>query len=61
MATCAAIVNADLPDQAAEDSLNLLPALLGKAPREMIRPYTLYPAPDDQFGSGDSQGALEIP
>jgi arylsulfatase A-like enzyme len=42
MATCAAIVGADLPNQAAEDSLNLLPALVGTAPKEMIRPYTMH-------------------
>ena len=42
MATCAAIVGADLPNQAAEDSENLLPALVGTAPKEMIRPYTMH-------------------
>ena len=42
MATCAAIVEAELPNEAAEDSYNLLPALLGKAPQQMIRPYTLH-------------------
>jgi arylsulfatase A len=42
MATCAAIVGADLPNQAAEDSVNLLPALVGTAPKEMIRPYTMH-------------------
>ncbi len=43
MATVAAIVGADLPDNAAEDSFNLLPAWLGedKAP---IRPYLLEQA-----------------
>jgi len=42
MATCAAIVGAELPNQAAEDSENLLPALVGTAPKEMIRPYTMH-------------------
>ena len=43
MATCAAVVGAQLPDDAAEDSYNLLPALLGHAPvDQMIRPDTLH-------------------
>jgi arylsulfatase A-like enzyme len=42
MATCAAVVDANLPNQAAEDSVNLLPALVGTAPKEMIRPYTMH-------------------
>jgi arylsulfatase A-like enzyme len=42
MATCAAIVESDLPNEAAEDSVNLLPALLGTAPKTMIRPYTMH-------------------
>lgn len=37
MATCAAIVGADLPQDAAEDSLNLLPVLLGEQDGEVIR------------------------
>jgi arylsulfatase A-like enzyme len=43
MATVAAIVGADLPEDAAEDSFDLLPALLGQdsAP---IRPYLLQQA-----------------
>ena len=41
MATCAAVVATELPKNAAEDSFNLLPALLGKA-TEPIRPYTLH-------------------
>ncbi|MHC4251321.1 MAG: sulfatase family protein, partial [Planctomycetota bacterium] len=43
MATCAAVVGAELPNDAAEDSFDMLPALLGKreggAP---IREYTLH-------------------
>ena len=35
MATCAEIVGAKLPDNAAEDSVSLLPALLGKAQRPL--------------------------
>jgi arylsulfatase A-like enzyme len=40
-ATAAAIVDADIPDNAAEDSFNLLPALLGTA-TEPIRETTIH-------------------
>jgi arylsulfatase A-like enzyme len=43
MATVAAIIGADLPTDAAEDSFNLLPALLGKDGGP-IRPYLLQQA-----------------
>ncbi len=43
MATVAAIIGARLPDNAAEDSFNLLPALLGEAAAP-IRPYLLTQA-----------------
>jgi arylsulfatase A len=42
MATCAAITGATLPSKAAEDSVSLLPVLLGQAGREAVRPYTLH-------------------
>jgi arylsulfatase A-like enzyme len=43
MATCAALVGAQLPDNAAEDSFNMLPALLGEQPEEQpIRTHTLH-------------------
>ncbi|MFC1758975.1 sulfatase-like hydrolase/transferase [Planctomycetota bacterium] len=41
MATCAAIVNEELPDDAGEDSFNMLPVILGKASKP-IRPFTLH-------------------
>lgn len=41
MATCAAITKAPLPDDAAEDSFDLLPVLLGKDKDGPVRPYTL--------------------
>ena len=44
MATCAAIVGAELPKNAAEDSYNMLPALLGRQADEPIRRYTLQHA-----------------
>jgi len=42
MATCAAIVGAKLPDNAAEDSYDVLPVLLGKQGDKPIREYTLH-------------------
>jgi arylsulfatase A-like enzyme len=42
MATCAAILGYDLPHDAAEDSFNILPAMLAKDRRKVIRPYTLH-------------------
>jgi arylsulfatase A-like enzyme len=42
MATCAAITGTTLPDNAAEDSFNLLPLLLGKDGGKPVRDYTLH-------------------
>ena len=42
MNTCAAIVDYDLPINAAEDSFNILPTLLGEDESEPIRPFTLH-------------------
>jgi arylsulfatase A-like enzyme len=42
MATCAAITGAVLPPDAAEDSFNMLPALLGEDDGKPIRPYLLH-------------------
>jgi arylsulfatase A-like enzyme len=41
MATCAAITGYKLPDDAAEDSFDILPVLLGKDEGKPVRPYTL--------------------
>lgn len=41
MATVAEIVNADLPNECAEDSFSMLPVLLGTDRDESIRPYLL--------------------
>lgn len=41
MATCAAIVNATLPKDAAEDSYNMLPVLLGMQGDQPVRRYLL--------------------
>jgi len=40
-ATCAAIVDAKLPNDAAEDSFNMLPVLLGQQGTRRVRPYVL--------------------
>jgi len=42
MATCAAIVNSALPNNAAEDSYNILPLLLGDTRDKPERRYTLH-------------------
>jgi len=42
IATCAAITGARLPKDAAEDSFDLTPALLGQVAAKPIRPYTLH-------------------
>ena len=50
MATCAAIVGAQLPDNAAEDSFNMLPVLLGKQPEKTsVRQYSLQQASRGHF------------
>lgn len=41
MATCAAVVGAKLPNEAAEDSYNMLPALLGRQTDKPIRKYLI--------------------
>ena len=41
MATCAAVVNAKLPNDAAEDSYDLLPVLLGTQGDTPVRPFLL--------------------
>ncbi len=41
-ATCAAIIGYTLPENAAEDSYNILSALLGEDGDRAIRPYTLH-------------------
>ena len=43
MATCAAITRVDLPDDAGEDSFDILPAMLGETPAgEAVREHTLH-------------------
>ena len=42
MATCAALTGATLPESAAEDSVNILPVLLGQDGGKPVREYTLH-------------------
>ncbi|MGL6074703.1 MAG: sulfatase family protein [Fimbriiglobus sp.] len=42
IATCAALTGANLPETAAEDSVNMLPAFLGTDQGKTIRPYILH-------------------
>ncbi len=42
MATCAAVAGATLPNDAAEDSYNILPALIGEKRDRPVREYTLH-------------------
>ena len=42
MATCAALTGATIPPNAAEDSYNILPVLLGQAGDKPVREYTLH-------------------
>jgi arylsulfatase A len=48
-ATCAAIVGANLPDHAAEDSFNLLPALIAQQPKKPIREALVHHSVDGMF------------
>lgn len=49
MATVAAILGAKLPDNAAEDSYNILPALRGEKLNQPIRPATVHHAAGGKF------------
>ena len=49
MATCAAIVRAKLPDDAGEDSCNILPVLLGNDPAP-CRKFTLHQTISNALG-----------
>lgn len=50
MATCAAIVEAKLPENAGEDSQNILPALLGEKRQRPVRAYTLHQTISNALG-----------
>ena len=49
LATCAAVVGADLPDNAGEDSFNILPALLGRKLDKPIREAIVHHSGSGMF------------
>ena len=49
MATCAAIVGTDVPNNAGQDSFNILPNLLGKQPDESIRQSIVHHSSNGVF------------
>ncbi len=50
MATCAAVTGAELPADAGEDSINILPALLGGKGGQPVRAYTLHQTISNAMG-----------
>ncbi|HYV37020.1 MAG TPA: arylsulfatase [Gemmataceae bacterium] len=50
LATTAAVVGAKLPNDAAEDSFNFLPILLGEKPAQPIRDFMIYHSFDGSYG-----------
>ncbi len=59
LATCAGIVDAKLPNDAGEDSYNILPALLGEPIDEPIREATVSQAGDGSFTIRQGRWKLE--
>jgi arylsulfatase A-like enzyme len=59
MATCADLVGAELPDDAAEDSVNLLPVFLGKADRP-VREALVHHSIDGKFSIRQGRWKLEL-
>lgn len=59
MATCAALLQKKLPDNAAEDSYNILPYLLG-ASKKPIRPAIVYASIDGNFAIQQDKWKLEF-
>jgi len=60
LATCAAVVGADMPPNAGEDSYNILPALLGKSQPKPIREATVHHAGDGSFSIRKGKWKLEL-
>jgi len=58
MATCAAIIGAGLPDDAGEDSYNILPALLGENHDKPIRAAVVHHSIDGMFAIRQGQWKL---
>jgi arylsulfatase A-like enzyme len=57
-ATCAAIVGADLPDNAAEDSFNMLPALLNESRETPLRQAIVHHSVDGMFSIREGRWKL---
>jgi arylsulfatase A-like enzyme len=55
MATCAALVGFELPADAAEDSYNMLPALLGTQGEQPVRKFLLQQALEEALSIRDGQ------
>jgi len=60
LATCAAIVGADLPDNAAEDSFNILPALLGQRLEKPIREAIVHHSLSGMFSIRQGKWKLAL-
>ena len=60
MATCAAILGENLPDDAGEDSYNILPALLGESLESSIREATVHHSINGSFSIRQGQWKLEL-
>ena len=60
LATCAAILNKSLPDNAGEDSYNILPALLGEHYDKPIREATVHHSIDGSFAIRQGKWKLEL-
>ncbi len=58
LATCAALVDAQLPPNAGEDSFNILPALRGEPLDRPIRPATLLHSSSGKFALRQNQWVL---
>ncbi|SMO81311.1 Arylsulfatase A [Saccharicrinis carchari] len=60
MATCAAIVGVDLPDNAGEDSYNMLPVLMGEKIAHPIREATVHHSVNGSFSIRQGKWKLEF-
>lgn len=60
LATCAAILDKSLPDNAGEDSYNILPALLGESYDNPIREATVHHSVNGSFAIRQGKWKLEL-
>ncbi len=60
LATCAAILDKSLPDNAGEDSYNILPALLGESYDKPIREATVHHSVNGSFAIRQGKWKLEL-